>query len=178
MNINYDKSISDRIGNYLAGFADGEGSFNVSLTKRIDYVSGSGFKLTLSFNVSQRDRTVLALFKRYLKCGRLQTRKDGVTYYKVENPKALRENVIPFFERFRFISQQKINNFTIFKKIVDLVYSKQHLSVNGFKQVVLLREQLNIGKGRKRKFSFTDVYPEESSTTIRQTSKQFDDDIV
>lgn len=115
MNTHYDKTISDRVGNYLAGFTDGEGSFNVSLTKRSDYNAGNGYKLTLSFNVSQKDRTVLALFKRYLKCGRLQTRSDGVTYYKVENPKALKENVIPFFERFSFLSQQKINNFSIFK---------------------------------------------------------------
>jgi hypothetical protein len=170
MNTQYDKTISERIGNYLAGFTDGEGSFNVSLTKRGDYNSGNGYKLTLSFNVSQKDRTVLALFKRYLKCGRLQTRNDGVTYYKVENPKALKENVVPFFERFSFLSQQKINNFSIFKKIVDLVYTKQHLTKEGFKEIVLLREQLNKGKGRKRKFSYSDVYPEESSTTIRQTS--------
>lgn len=169
MNTQYDNTISERVGNYLAGFTDGEGSFNVSLTKRSDYNAGNGYKLTLSFNVSQKDRTVLALFKRYLKCGRLQTRSDGVTYYKVENPKALKENVIPFFERFNFLSQQKINNFSIFKKIVDLVYTKQHLTKEGFKKIVLLREQLNQGKGRTRKFSYGDVYPEESSTTIRQT---------
>ena len=178
MNESYDKTISERIGNYLAGFTDGEGSFNISLTKRSDYNSGNGYKLTLSFNVSQKDRTILALFKRYLKCGRLQTRADGVMYYKVENPKALQENVIPFFNRFGFLSQSKNANFSIFKKAVALVHTKQHLTVNGFRNIVLLREQLNKGKGRKRKFSISDVYPEESSTTIRQTSKQFEDDIV
>ncbi len=47
------KEIPERIGHYLAGFADGEGSFNLSFRKRKDY--SMPWKVSLCFNVSQRD---------------------------------------------------------------------------------------------------------------------------
>ena len=98
-------NIPHRIGNYLAGFTDGEGSFNVSFRKRADYAMP--WKVSLCFNVSQRDRVVLTLFQRCLKCGTLRQRQDGVWYYEVNNFAAIVENVIPFFERFGFLSAKK-----------------------------------------------------------------------
>jgi hypothetical protein len=41
------------LGNYLAGFADGEGSFNVSFRKRNDY--RLPWKISLCFNISQSE---------------------------------------------------------------------------------------------------------------------------
>ena len=62
---------------YISGFVDGEGSFNVSLRKKIDY--RLGWQPVLSFNVSQREITILALMKRYLKCGIIK--KDKMAYF-------------------------------------------------------------------------------------------------
>ena len=47
------KTIPPRIGFYLAGFADGEGSFNVSFRPRNDY--SLPWKISLCFNISQKD---------------------------------------------------------------------------------------------------------------------------
>ena len=49
-------NISQKIGWYLSGFVDGEGSFNVSLRKKADYKVG--WQPVLSFNVSQREKTI------------------------------------------------------------------------------------------------------------------------
>ena len=38
------------------------------------------WKTSLSFNISQKDRSILELFRSYLKCGTLRERKDGVGY--------------------------------------------------------------------------------------------------
>ena len=56
------KTIPISIGFYLAGFADGEGSFNVSFRPRDDY--RIPWKVSLCFNVSQRDEVILSRFKR------------------------------------------------------------------------------------------------------------------
>src|SRR3989338_6620385 len=90
-----------RHGYYIAGFTDGEGSFNVSLKHRKDYAGK--WKLTASFNVSQKDRVILAFLKKVIGCGTLRERMDGVVYYEVTNPSALQESVIPFFELFPFL---------------------------------------------------------------------------
>ena len=93
------------IGYYLAGFADGEGSFNVSFRKRQDYKSP--WKISLCFNVSQKEKVILALFKRYLGCGTLRSRPDGVWYYEVNNLTPILDTVIPFFKRYSFLSAKK-----------------------------------------------------------------------
>ena len=143
------------IGWYLSGFADGEGSFNVSLRKK-DY--SVGWQISPVFNVSQRDPTVLALLKRWLGCGTLRSRKDGVIYYEVNNLTSLKERVIPFFQKFRFLSASKKTNFRIFREIVELMVEGIHLQPEGFKRILALREEINKGRGRKRKYNINDVF--------------------
>jgi hypothetical protein len=109
------KKVPPHIGYYLAGFADGEGSFNVSFRKRKDY--NQPWKISLCFNVSQRDKVVLALFKQHLKCGTLRQRKDGVWYYEVNNFTAITENVIPFFKCYGFLSAKKKRDFLKFQQL-------------------------------------------------------------
>ena len=163
------KNIPVDIGNYIAGFADGEGSFNVSIKKRLDYKES--WKLTASFNISQKDRVILAWIKHILGCGTLRERKDGVVYYEVTNITSLRDIVIPFFRTYGFRSAYKKNNFRIFSEIIQIMYADEHNTNEGFQKVLGLREKLNPGIGRKRKYSLKDVLTsEESSETIRKTA--------
>lgn len=100
------KDIPSDLGNYLAGFTDGEGSFHVSFRKREDLKIP--WKISLCFNISQKDRVILSQFKNHLKCGTIRERKhDGVYYYEVNNFNAIQTNVIPFFNRFGFLSAKK-----------------------------------------------------------------------
>ena len=159
------REIPSHIAWYISGFVDGEGSFNVSLRKKNDY--RIGWQVVLSFNVSQRERQILALMKRHFRCGIIKQRKDGLHSYDVTNPKAIQERIIPFFEKHYFLSANKKKNFTIFKNIVNLMAEKKHLEKNGFNKILKLRSILNQGKGRKRKYTINNVSP-KSSETIRQ----------
>jgi hypothetical protein len=152
---NWLKNISLKDGYYIAGFVDGEGSFNISLKKRNDYEKD--WKITSSFNISQKDRVILSWIKDIFGCGTLRERKDGVVYYEVTNISSLIEKVIPFFIKFNFISANKKRNFSIFKRIVEIMSKKEHLKPEGFRQILELRETLNEGKGRKRKYNLIDI---------------------
>ncbi len=162
--------IPDKIGYYLAGFADGEGSFNLSFRKRKDY--SNPWKVSLCFNVSQKDRVILALYKRHLKCGTLRSRKDGVWYYEVNNFTAIRNNVIPFFDKFGFLSAKKKRDFAKFRQIAALIADGQHLKKKGLKRILDIRKQMNDGGAGRRKYDdayiLKQVKTEESSETIRQ----------
>lgn len=164
------KKVPPKIGYYLAGFADGEGSFNVSFRPRKDYPIP--WKISLSFNVSQKDRVILALYKRHLGCGTLRGRSDGVWYYEVTNFSAIRENVIPFFERFSFLSAKKKRDFGKFKQIVALVTEKAHLNRDGIQEILEIRKDMN--DGGKRRHAHADILASlaESSETIRQASTE------
>ncbi len=164
------KEIPDKTGYYLAGFADGEGSFNLSFRKRKDY--SMPWKVSLCFNVSQKDKVILALFKRHLKCGTLRSRSDGVWYYEVNNFTAIQGNVIPFFDRFRFLSAKKKRDFAKFKQIAKLMADGAHLKKSGIRQILAIRKQMNDGGAGRRKYGDAEILKlvntEESSETIRQ----------
>ena len=148
------RQISSDLGNYLAGFADGEGSFNISFRKRKDYTIP--WKISLSFNVSQKDPVILSQFKKHLKCGSLRERKhDGVWYYEVTNFNAIQNNVIPFFRRFGFLSAKKKRDFSKFQKIAKLIETKDHLTVEGIKEILKIRKDMN--DGGKRKYSDEEI---------------------
>ena len=170
------KKVPPKIGYYLAGFTDGEGSFNVSFRPRKDYPVP--WKISLSFNVSQKDRVILALFKRHLGCGTLRGRPDGVWYYETTNLTALTENVIPFFERFPFLSAKKKRDFAKFKQIMALVKEGEHLRADGIRRILKIREGMN--DGGKRRHSHADILATltESSETIRQAPLTSGDEIV
>jgi len=153
------------VGNYIAGFVDGEGSFNVSLRRRDDH--RLKWDIDPSFNVSQRDRVILAWHKKIFGCGILRERRDGVVYYEVRNLGMLFERVIPFFDRFPFRSATKKRNFNIFKRIISILRTGP-LSEEILRQVVQLRETLNQGHGRKRKYEAYHVLNGKSSETLRQ----------
>ncbi len=162
-------NVPQSLGFYLAGFVDGEGSFNVSLRQKSDYQIK--WQVVLSFNVSQRDITNLVTLKEILNCGIIKKRADGVHSLDVTTPSSIVSRVIPFFERFPFRSEKAKINFAIFCKIVALMVEGNHRNKQGLRAILQLRETLNEGKGRKRKYSASDVlktFLEESSETIRQ----------
>ncbi len=166
-------SIPEHIGYYLAGFADGEGSFNLSFRKRKDY--SMPWKISLCFNVSQRDKVILALFKRHLKCGTLRTREDGVWYFEVNNFVAIEENVIPFFNRFGFLSAKKKRDFSKFKQIAQIIRGGSHLSESGICKILEIRKGMNDGGAGRRKYSDAEIIrlvkrSGKSSETTRQAS--------
>ncbi len=149
------KRVPQRIGHYLAGFADGEGSFNVSFRKRKDYAMP--WKVSLCFNVSQKDKVILALFKRHLGCGTLRGREDGVWYYEVNNFNAIEENVIPFFDRFGFLSAKKKRDFSKFRQMAKIIGEGDHLSREGIQSILDIRRDMNNGGVGKRMYSDEEI---------------------
>jgi LAGLIDADG DNA endonuclease family protein len=140
-------AIPEPIGWYLAGFTDGEGSFNVSFRPRSDYVFP--WKVSLCFNISQRDPLVLELFQAQLGCGTMRQRTDGVWYFEVNHLADLIFSVIPFFERFGFLSTKKQRDFAKFKQLTELISSGRHLTLEGVREVLVIRREMNDG-GKRR----------------------------
>ena len=174
------KEIPERIGYYLAGFADGEGSFNLSFRKRKDY--SMPWKVSLCFNVSQKDKVILTLYKRHLRCGTLRSREDGVWYYEVNNFTAIQGNVIPFFNRFGFLSAKKKRDYLKFKQIAGLIADGNHLKRSGIERILEIRKTMNDGGVGRRKYSDAEILrlvkSEESSETTRQARTNRSTDAV
>ena len=172
------KNVPDALGYYLAGFTDGEGSFNVSFRPRSDY--RQPWKISLCFNISQKEHAILSVFLQALCCGTMRSRPDGVWYLEVNNFEAILSNVIPFFERFSFLSVKKKRDFAKFCEIAGMMERGEHLTQQGVEKILEVRKEMN--GGGKRRYTDAEILVrfqfKESSETIRQTSIQLDDDIV
>lgn len=168
---------SEKLGFFLSGFVEGEGSFNISLRRKSDYKLN--WQVVMSFNVSQKDPTLLYLLKRELRCGIIKIRKiDKLYSLDITNPKDLIQEVIPYFKNYPMLSKSKKRNFSIFCKVAKLMEKGKHKDLKGLRQIIELREMINEGKGRKRKYGLLDVFPiQESSETICRPPK-IGDDIV
>lgn len=162
--------VSERLGYYFAGFVDGEGSFHLSFRRRRDYKLP--WKVSLCLNVSQEDKVILALLKRHLKCGTIRDKGDDVWMYEVNNLTAIRDNVIPFFKRFSFLSAKKKRDFAIFRRMAELMEQGNHLHREGIVNLLELRRSMN--DGGKRKYTEQEILAAfdevESSETTRRTS--------
>ena len=161
------RSVPVEIGFYLTGFADGEGSFNVSFRPRSDYQLP--WKVSLCFNISQRDPVILARFKRHLACGTMRQRRDGEWYYEVNNLVAITDNVIPFFDHFPFLSAKKRRDFSKFKDLARILTEERHCDRNGIAEILRIRSDMNDGGNRRYTDDAVLAAFEKSSETRRQT---------
>ena len=148
------QQISDDLGHYLSGFADGEGSFNISVIRRkSDYQSG--WKLVASFNISQREATIPKLFRETLQCGTIRYRQDGVCYFEVRTICDIDTVVRAFFARFPLRSKRQSFRLSQLLAAVDLIKRKEHLTDQGLQKVLEIRQSMV--SNRKRKYELTDV---------------------
>lgn len=164
------EQVSDRIGNYLAGFTDGDGSFYVCFSKipaKIELPNQNSknkksWRISLHFSVSQKEKVILSQFKKHLKCGKIiesksQDKRQGIYYYRVDNFNAIQTNVIPFFTRFEFLSTKKKRDFSKFRQIARLIEKKEHLTIEGMKKILKIRKDMNDGGAERRKYSDEEI---------------------
>ena len=147
------KTFDENLANYLSGFTDGEGSFNISVINREkDYKHG--WKISLCFNISQKDDTIPKLFENFLGCGKIRYRKDGICYFDVRKTEDLVKIIVPFFKKFPVLSK-KNEIFQIFCEALEIVKCKKHLTKSGMRKILRLRNKIVVG--RKRKYSNKEI---------------------
>ena len=167
------------LGNWVAGFVDGEGSFNVPIRRERD--RGLPWRVSLSFNVSQIGDEAPELLRRTFGVGTVRGRRDGVFYFEVTRPLDLEARVFPFFERFELRSQKR-KDLEIFREVTELVLSGRHLSALGIEEALSLRAPMNRGGKRRRldEVIIATLRSWESSEAIRRAPAQKlqDEDMV
>ena len=135
------------LGNWVAGFVDGEGSFNVPIRR---LRSGSmPFRISLSFNVSQLGSAEPRLLRDVFGVGTVRGRGDGVYYFEVTTVRELVGRIFPFFERYP-LRGAKRHDLERFERIAALIQTGRHLSPQGFEEILQVRAPMNRGGKRRR----------------------------
>jgi hypothetical protein len=135
------------LGHWVAGFVDGEGSFNVPIRRlrsgRMPY------RISLSVNVSQLGEEEPLLLRDVFDAGTVRGRGDGVYYFEVTTVCELVGRVFPFFERYP-LRGAKRHDLERFRDITALIQTRRHLSPVGFEEILSLRAPMNRGGKRRR----------------------------
>jgi hypothetical protein len=140
------EAIPASLGSFLSGFALGEGSFMIVCRRRGD--ARRGFRLSAAFNVSQRDRVPLELFKETLACGSLRGGGNAGWYWEVNGLSELAERIVPFFDRFPVVGQ-KAEDYLLWRSAIALLAAGA-LTDQDYRHVLALRERMN--RGGKRRY--------------------------
>jgi len=119
---------------WLVGFVDGEGCFYLKITK--------SKRVSLVFSITQdsRDSYLFNVIKDYLGCGvieKVYTRPNEVNLV-VYSLNELVLNIIPIFEN--SLVTQKQADFNYFKEVSYLMLNKEHLTEEGLKKILLIKE--------------------------------------
>lgn len=157
---------------YLAGFVEGEGMFYIGIVPSKE--TKTGWQVIYFLKVSQNPNGKIILEKMkdrlgcgYIKANSLTDQTDRSLAYVVRDLSNLRDKVIPFFEGKLIIKKEA---FEKFKRVIDLVNKKDHLTLKGIKEILDIAYSMNTQKRRVEKGQILRSYQElESSQAIRQT---------
>ena len=140
--------------NYITGFTDGEGSFivNIRRTSRLNI----GYSVELSFRIKQHltNKNLLARIKNYFKIGVIGEGSNYISY-TVSSIKEL-QIIINHFDSYPLITH-KWSDYQLFKQVFNIVIDKQHLTNQGFKKIISLKNILNRGLPDELKCVFSDL---------------------
>ena len=132
-----------------------------------------GWQAVPEFHVNQNftSRNVLESIRNTLQCGYIKSndaagKRDKTLVYVVRDRLDLLQKVIPFFEQFP-LQTEKRKDFELFRTIVRLMKTNQHLTKEGFEKIVRLAFSMN-ANGRYRKRQMKDILTSpKSSETVR-----------
>ena len=148
--------------NWLTGFISGEGCFFISISK--DVTKRTGFSVNSWFILGQHslipatqgyDKELIVKLKDYLSCGNLRIEKSMVLL-RVSKFLDITDKIIPFLDKHP-VQGIKYLDYLDFKRVVELIKSKAHITPEGLAEIRNIKEKMNTGR------DFIKFLPEESS---------------
>ena len=158
--------------NFVTGFIDAEGCFRVKITRNKKYSIGWQLQPIFQICLHKKDLALLKLIKSFFGVGNISvnTTMDSAEYY-VSSIKDLINVIIPHF-KFKYpLVTQKRADFELFKKIVEMLSKKEHLTHAGFQEIVNLRASINNGLSDTLTVAFPNTKPVPRPLVVDQEIK-------
>ena len=92
--------------------------------------------------------------------GTISQQNEKSVQYRVGSLKDLNDKIIPHFDKYPLITQKKAD-FILFKKIINLMNNKEHLTLDGLQKILYIKASLNLGLSDEIKINFPNISPIE-----------------
>jgi hypothetical protein len=120
---------------WVSGFVDGEGTFYVGINKNSTMTVG--YQVLPEFRIVQHKRDIKLLYalKKYFRCGVVRVNHDDRYELRIRSIEHIINTVIPHFNQYELNTQKKFD-YIKFKKIIDLISQKKHITTNGLINII------------------------------------------
>lgn len=143
---------------FVSGFTDAEGSFIVLIIKNTGCKTGYYVQAAFQISLHEKDIGLLYSIRDTLGgVGKVYDRGKNASMYRVYTVKELIK-VIDYFDKYPLLTKKRAD-FELFKSVVNMMYSKEHLTIEGLKKIVAIKASINKGLSDELKGSFSDIIP-------------------
>lgn len=128
-----------------SGLIDGEGSFSIIISKSKIRTLGWRAELKFQLGLHTKDLNLLCLLQQHLGgIGSIHLAQNrDIVNYSIDSIKDL-NNLILYLEKYPLLTQ-KAADLLLFKKAVELVNNKAHLTLEGLEKIVNIKASMNLG---------------------------------
>jgi hypothetical protein len=102
--------------------------------------------------------------------GNIAEQGKGCIQYRVSSLQDLTNVIIPHFDKYPLITQKKAD-FELFKRVIELMNRKEHLTPDGLQEIVNIRASINLGLSDGLKAAFPNTIPVARPVVVDQEIK-------
>ena len=174
---------------YVSGFSDGDSSFHISFLKNKGYKTGFQVLPVFTTHLHVKDLSLLLKIQSFFSGVGVITKKSTTesVIYSVQSLKELNDVIVPQFDKYPLLhlslfvvkSEYKRNellpeaqkqgkqmlltkkraDFILFKEVLELMNTREHLTMEGLAKIVNIKASMNKGLSEQLKEQFLDVVP-------------------
>lgn len=144
---------------YIVGFVDAEGSFGLSLAKDFKRKLGVILNPKFTIGVHINDMNLLQEIKNNFNVRKIYI-TGNLIRWQISSIKDLTEVIIPFFDKYQLVSKKQAD-YKLFKKIIELINNKEHMTSEGLQKIINIKASLNKGNYDKLKIDYPNTVPED-----------------
>lgn len=102
-------------------------------------------EVSFSICLHKRDLALLESIKAYFgDIGKIYIHSHSV-HYRIESIKQIYKVVLPHFDKYPLITQ-KLGDYLLFKKVVEIFMAKEHLTQEGLEKIVAIKASSNLSQ--------------------------------
>ena len=123
---------------WVSGFSEGDSSFYVTIRKT------NQIEAVFSIGLNVREKALLNKIQAFFKGNNkiYSDESNNAVSFRVSAINSISTNIIPHFDKY-VLEGNKLFNYLIWKEIISLIQTKEHLSEEGLIRIKALRERLN-----------------------------------
>ena len=130
--------------NWVSGFVAGDGGFSIIIRSSNSYILKQ--QVSCRFHIAQhiKDIELMNLFSKFFNCGTVYVRLNSSNRcdFVVQDINLLLSNILPHFDLYPILNLKYLD-YICFKKALNLIKNKQHLTQEGLDLIKTLNLEMN-----------------------------------